>query len=339
MALVYCDGFDTYSTAQLSRRYNNNGGSMSINSGGADGTGQYLNCPNDNEYIYIPFAGTTYGELYLGFDYKCSSSNNHQMLNIQNNGGGTLCVISNAGTCNTSYGNSSSTCFLAGQWYQVQIHFKISTTVGALMIKVNGVTVINLSGLNTGSTNIGQLQLGVLGNGNAGQPAYDNLWVFSTAGTHSNGFPTGRIKVQSLLPTSDGSNLNFTTSAGTTHYTNVNQQISDDDTTYNFDANAGDKDSYNITGLATSGISQVHGMIVNAVYRKDDINSKNMAVIAISGATETDTASLQVPLTYTASSSPINATIGLLLTDDPNTSAQFTVSAVNAMQIGVKVIS
>jgi hypothetical protein len=214
----------------------------------------------------------------------------------------------------------------------MQFYLKISATVGVLTVKVDGVPVINLTGLNTGTTNIGRLLFGTSYHAIFGQSFdFDNFWVFSTAGSHSNGFPTGRMKVQTMKPLSDGSHTDFTPLTGTTHYSMVNETFSNDDTSYNFDLAAGGKDSYNVGTLATSGISQVHGIQSLAVMRKDDVNTKTMALFVSSGSAEQDSGTLAVPLTYTSA--------WFISTDDPNTSAQWTVTAVNAMQIGVTVIS
>ena len=193
---------------------------------------------------------------------------------------------------------------------------------------------LSLTGLNTGSTDIGQLNFGCEGNGNAGQPKYDNLWVFNTLGSHSNGFPVGRMKVQALYPAADGTYTAWAPNSGTTHYNRVNQAQADDDTTYNAAITSGDKDSYGIGALPGSP-AHIHGVMVTAIVRKDDVDSKNLQVFTKSGSTETFGSNISVPLGYLSSTT--NGSAAILHGDDPNTSAEWTQTNVNALEVGVKV--
>ena len=136
--------------------------------------------------------------------------------------------------------------------------------------------------------------------------------------------------MQALYPSSDGTHSDFTPNSGSTHYNRVNQAQADDDTTYNSDTTAGDMDTYHC-GSLTGTISQVHSVLVSAVMRKDDIPSKTAHLLALSGSTLTESADIAVPLTYKSST--------MLLNDDPNTTAQWTTTAVNALEIGVKVVA
>jgi hypothetical protein len=330
MALEYCDSFNTYSAAQAPRRYP--GTNMTIGTPGADGTGQYIYASGDNRAFVVPL--TARSEYYIGFDFQCSSFNNQRVLNIQTAAGATICNFSTgSGLFATTFGNTTGG-MVANVWYQVQIYIKRNSSTGILTVKVDGVTVLNLTGLNTGSTDIGQLNFGCEGNGNGGLSKYDNLWVFNTLGSHSNGFPVGRMKVQALYPAADGTYTAWTPNSGTMHYNRVNQAQADDDTTYNAAITSGDKDSYGIGALPGSP-AHIHGVVVTAIVRKDDVDSKNLQVFTKSGSTETFGSTISVPLGYLSSTT--NGTAAILHGDDPNTSAEWSQTNVNALEVGVKV--
>lgn len=332
MALQYADSFQTYVTSQVPRRYTGSNMIIATAGGGPSGSGQYLEgSGGGSQKILVPL--TVRSEYYFGFDYKDSLIAGQTIFVIQTAAGATICTFNNNGSINTTFGNSGAGVLVAGTWYQVQIYLKRHASAGIVTVKVDGVAVINLTGLNTGATDIGQCQLGPPGGGSV--PQYANLWIFNTLGTHANTWPVGRMKVQALYPNADGTYSAWTPNSGSTHYNRVNQATSDDDTTYNADLTVGDKDSYACTQLPTSGIAHVHGLIVTAIARKDDVNSKTYELFTKSGGTETYSADVQATLNY--ASSTVDGVAPLLHTDDPNTSAEWTVTNVNLLEIGVKV--
>ena len=330
MALEYADSFNTYTAAQILRRYPNS--VMSIGTPGPSGSGQYIYSPTDYTAFLMPL--TVRSEYYLGFDYNSLSPNGHRFLTIQTAAGATICSFTDVGSINTTFGNSAAGVIIAATWQQIQIHLVISATVGVLTVKVDGVTVINLTGLNTGTTNIGQLNIGCDGNGNASKPKYANLWIFNTLGSHSNTWPAGRMKVRPLMPATDGTYTSWTPNSGSVHYNRISEAQSDDNTTYNSTITAGNKDSYGIGALSGSP-AQIHGVIITAIARKTDVNSKNYQVFSKSGATEIYSSDIGATLTY--SSSTTNGAAALLHTDDPNTGAQWIQVNLNAIEIGAKV--
>jgi hypothetical protein len=335
VSLEYCDSFDTYTTAQILRRYPNvpSGHSvMSIGTPGPSGLGQYIYSSGD--YCAFLASITARSEYYLGFDYKNIISNGQRFLTIQTSAGATICSFLDAGSINTTFGNSAAGVINANIWQQIQIHLVISATVGVLVVKVDGVIVINLTGLNTGSTNIDQLNIGCEFSGNSSQPKYANLWVFNTLGSHSNTWPTGRMKVQASMPAADGTYTNWTPNSGSNHYSRVSEAQADDDTTYNSTVTTGNKDSYGIDAISGSP-AHIHGVIVTAITRKTDVNSKNYQVFSKSGATETYSPDIAAALTYASSTQ--NGAASLLHTDDPNTGVEWTQANLNAIEVGAKV--
>lgn len=335
MALEYADSFDTYNTAQLIRRYPT-AISSTINTPGVGGIGTHLIVNSTGSGGFFPNSWaipiTVHSEYYVGFDLNCPVIP-QDFLTVSTAALSSICVFSVLanGTITSSFGNSSTGIIVAGTWYQVQVYLKRHATTGIIIVKVDGVTVINLSGLNTGTTDIGNI---VLMSKGANSTYYDNLWIFNTLGSHSNTWPTGRMKVQPLLPAADGTYTGWTPNSGANHYSRVNQAQADDDTTYNSTTTSGNKDSYAI-GALTGSPAHIHGVIVTIIARKTDVDSKNYQVFSKSGATESFSSDIQAPLSY--GSSTQNGVATLLHTDDPNTSAEWTPTAVNALEIGVDV--
>lgn len=309
----------------MARRYPLSGGAGGGMATGCDGTGQSFYAVDYS----IPIFVTARSEYYIGFDLRSNNqAHNWDFVHIQTAAGADLVIFNNASGINTTFGNTAGGLMAINTWYQVQIYVKRHATAGMLTIKIDGVTVLNLTGLAMGSTDIGKIVLHPQQYGGVNLAMFDNLWIFNTLGTHSNGFPVGRMKVQALMPNAAGTYTDLTPSAGS-NYQNVDETTANDDTDYNSGITATNKDSYNLTDLSGS-IAQVHGVQVTAIVRKDDVDSKTYQTFTKSGSTETYSADIVATLAY-ASSTP------LILTDDPNTSAQWTVTNVNALEAGVKI--
>ena len=327
MALEFMEGFDTFNTSQFSRRGYISGNFVVVN--GSANTYQpsvgALGTQWNNGDFKIPLTART--EYYFGFD---CIQNGTSLFAILDTTGATICTVTGSSVNNnivTTFGNSANGTFPYSSWGNIQVYLLVSASAGMLTVKANGTQVLALTGLNTGTHSIGSALLSAPSTVN-GTQYFDNVWVFNTLGTHSNTFPIGPMLIQPLFPNADGTYTNWTTSSGSTHYTRVNQNPADDDTTYNYDSTAGDVDSYLVTPLS-GVISQVHAVQVGAVVRRENYVAKNMNLIAKSGSNFTKGINVMTPLYYQSQT--------MLLTDDPNTSAQWTQSGVNAMEIGVEI--
>lgn len=193
-------------------------------------------------------------------------------------------------------------------------------------MRCDGNVAFHLTGLNTGTNNIAYLQFSDSTNSDV---YFDNFWVFNTSGSHSNTWPNGNMVVQALYPSSDGTYTDWTPNSGSNHYSRVNEAQADDDTTYVSTTTVGNKDTYHYTSL-TGVISQVHSVMTTAVYKKDNVSPKSMHILTKSGSTLAESSDILPTTSYNSTSIQYN--------DDPNTSAQWTTSNVNAVEAGVKVI-
>lgn len=326
--LEYCEGFDTLTTAQITRRYPTAVG-YSIASPGKDGTGYRLN--NYDTSASLPIPVTARDQYIVGFDFKTSGGAYNPFLKFRNNDTDILALAHVGGylRINIRGGanqDSAAGVLLADTWMSIQVKLIISATVGQVIIKVNGVTIFNLTNQNTGTSDINKILLG--GAGNYQGWSYDNLWILNATGSHSNDFPLGVMRVAAMVPTSDATPNQFTPSTGTDHFALVDDAQSDDDTSYVYSETPGHVERFGISA-APGTIAEVHGAMVWATMRKDDIDAKFARVQATSGSTTVESGDIDVPLTYSE--------YGLLVPQDPDTNAQFDEAGINALKIGITV--
>jgi len=325
MAVEYMESFDLMTTALLPRFFPSINSTFTIGSGLTSGSSAALQCSANSVSISL----TSRSAYIFGFDFKCPGMGG-VFFRIMH-GNSSLCSFSigNTGTIQTEYGSSTEAPIISGVVINLQIKFVVSATAGSLVVKADGATVINLTNINTGSSNIDGFWFEKDG-GSYGVFAYDTFWVLNTLGSHSNDFPNGRPSIVVRLPNGDGTYSDLTPNSGTNHYSRVSENTSDDDVTYNSSDTAGAKDTYTIASLGT-GYSQVHAVKVTAMIRKDDLDSRVVHILAKSGSTLAESSDIDVSTAYTAKT--------LLLQDNPDTSSQWTVSGVNAMEPGLKIVS
>jgi hypothetical protein len=164
----------------------------------------------------------------------------------------------------TSLG-SASIVALTGAWYELEAKLIVgSGTAGSLIVKLNGATVLSLTGINTqgsAGSSVGYAGFSLTApNGNVG--FVDDLYIGdSTGSAPENTFlsavagPMGP-RVAPLPPTSDGATMQWTPSTGSSGYACVNK-TSFADTPYIEASTAGQVAQFGIGTLNASAILAV----------------------------------------------------------------------------------
>lgn len=109
--------------------------------------------------------------------------------------------ITRGPTINTNVLGTSSTGIIANNnYYYIEVSVLRSATVGTLSVKVNGTTVINLTGLNTGSADFDTLGLQGVANSNSSNAfEYDDVYVIDSL------TPLGEVRIEPLYPDANDS--------------------------------------------------------------------------------------------------------------------------------------
>jgi len=213
-----------------------------------------------------------------------------------------------------------------GVWYHIQMLATIDDTVGAYDVRVNGVSI--LSATNVDTRNAGNASSDrVAFSGSAGGMRIDDVIILNTSGSVNNALP-GDCRILTTFPTGAGATTNFTPSAGS-NWQNVDDNPSNDDTDYNADSTPGDIDLYTRNAVTVTG--SVLAVKHSILTRKDDAGLRQVAGLCRSGSTNF------VGSTQTLGSS--YAYTNELYETDPNTSAAWTQTNLNNAQFGVKVIA
>jgi hypothetical protein len=144
---------------------------------------------------------------------------------------------------------------------------------------------------------------------------YDDLLIDST------NWPTdGRIQI--MQPDGDG-----TSTAWTGDFTDVDEIPHDSDTTHIVTSTSGDVETVNLESALNAGITRTINAVKRYAIVRDTGGVSSFQVRLISGATTSNTTTVDPGGSYTLLTTVFNV--------DPNTSAAWTMDALDGIQVGV----
>ncbi len=340
MAVDYFDGFDEYSTTQISRYWTGMsssaemcaGGAFDSNfltttSGGRNSSGSIKGNGSNRSANKTLLAQATRA-MGVAAKFASFSATNGIMafgdaatsqVTLTANTDGTLSV--KRGTASGTVLGTTTLSLTSGVWYYIEFKATINNTTGSFTVNVNGAQWLTASSQNTRSTaNNSANQIAI---GNTGTPVVE----FDDFYSEDAGNFLGDCRVETKLPTGNGTSSQFTPSAGT-NWQNVDENPATDDTDYNSDGTAGHIDGYTYPALTTTA-GNIKAVMTVPILRNDAAGSVTAASLYRSGGTN------YFGTTNTVGSTTYTSYIDIQATD-PNTSAAWTVANVNACEFGIK---
>lgn len=227
---------------------------------------------------------------------------------------------------------TSAAVITANSWQYVEFLFQVTTGASAAYtVKVDGATVLN------GTTTLSpyaiadvicfgsQYQYG--GGANPTYQEYCDVVVQQAAGASF----LGDVAVEWLSANANGNSSQLTGSDAdsTNNYLHVDDSTSiDGDTSYVESAVSGNKDTYGVANPSSTP-GTIHAVIPTIRARKTDAGPMNVVPVVRSGGADYDQTAEALGDSYAAKK--------VLLTTDPATGSAWTASAVNNMEVGLKV--
>lgn len=344
MSLVFFDGFDHYSTLShkgwtvtaggttgitaSAVRYGLNGFRCESGSGNSRGMFRLLDTGDD--------------EIIFGFALRLASSptSGRWVARAGANGIGNHIGIAIAAgpVLRVDYQTSTAsgtTVLSLSTWYYVEVRLKVHDTAGEVEVRLNGSVEINVSGIDTKSgagTVADYVGLGHLGGSTSGSSQlldFDDFYLILKDGSGAVDF-LGDVRAAALLPDGNGNSQQFVGQDGnsTDNYLNADETAPDGDTTYNESSTTGHKDLHTHANLPTAA-SAVHGVQQMIYARKTDVGARTGRMVVRSNGTDYEGSDLTMLDTYQY--------FRQMRTVDPDTSAAWTASAVDAIESGSKV--
>lgn len=337
MALLFIDGFDHYTTADLNSKWIILGGGGTIQTTGSrtgSGSLQITSASNGfcKEFSQISSAiagfamkpdSLTRNSSFCSFRFDSLSPH----ITFALTASGTI-RVSRGLYSGTALG-TSTTALVSSVWSFIEVKVVFHSSAGSVNVRVDGADVLSLANVNTlantsfpGTT---QFVLGYDGSGSSRTIQYDDLYLCDASGTQNNDF-LGDVKVTTLSPSANGSSSGMAPSAGTDHAALVDDATPD----------ISDYVSSNVVGATYSwaygdiaGLPAVKGVQINTYAAKGDAGIRTYSPIARLGGTIYE--GTQV---YTSTSPQYGRHV---FETNPATSSEWSGSDVNNAEFGVKV--
>lgn len=217
-----------------------------------------------------------------------------------------------------------------GYWRYWEVRYRLSATVGQVEVWIDGVLIYNLSGLNTSQTGATQLNAVGIGpresSGVMNNAYYTDFYILDNVG--SNTSRLGDLRMVSLVPTIDTGPNDGAPSTGTAHWALVDELPFNTTDYLDIPNIAGQAELFGLPDLPAG--SSILGVTHSAIVQKTTATAVNVALNLKSGATEAVGPTTALTTSFTR--------LQMFQDVDPNTSAAWSVAAINALTAGIKVI-
>jgi len=335
MSLIHLDGFDEYSGASDPAMQYTMNGQFSTSAGRYGGGALNISGYNQTIQYVLPSPQT---EIWLGFAMNNQETSSQQLvlaLGSPSNTEGALWYQGNSGAWTFYRGQQDSSlgtatkAIMANSWHWIEVHYKIDPSAGVLELWIDGVQIMDLTGVDNSKTGGTSLTTLTFGGANNSQAAYyDDLYILNTSGSANNG-RLGDSRIETLKPTSDAGPNNGTPSSGSTHYAMVDENQNDGSTSTITIANTSGQEELFGMGSLDGTPATVHAVKVTCIAEKTDGGSCSGEAVVSSSGTAAEGASTPLLTSFSL--------IGGIFETDPHTSAAWAYGAVNAMDCGFQI--
>ncbi len=221
-----------------------------------------------------------------------------------------------------------------GNYHYIELKCLIDDTAGLAEVKVDGVTQINVSSVDTQNfsstvkgVQFGQMTLfgAVLTDIGEDFVAFDDIYILKTEGGAPDDFLGPKTRVKSHPPSGDNA-VTWTTSTGTVHYTLLDENGADDtdyvETTVDLE-----RDEFDLTNMVEAEAT-IYAIKIEAEATDEGDTNNTLDVEVESGGSRSETS-------YTVSD-PNDTVYNHYAVVDPQGGGAWTLARVNAMRAGIE---
>jgi hypothetical protein len=339
--LLFMDGFDHYDSAHFAEKWT--AGTWTIN----PTAGRNGGCASGQGYQSLSKnLPANYNELIVGYAVWFTSLSGYdgnlvESIGFTNNGSapivgvgvnsvGAMQGYQNEGFDEPSaaFGTSANALVTPGTWYYYEYHFNLSA--GTLVARLNGVEVMNLTGLTFAATAVNQMHALAPING---PTMIDDLYLIDPSQSPPNVWDQapsdflGDIRVATVYVSGPGRLTEFTpTPSSDANWLAVSDAIPDDDATYVSSNTVGATDAY---AVAAPAVDTILGVQVVALMEKDSAGTRIVELGVGNGTTEAYGSDTSLAGTYGYTTLPF--------AQNPLTSAPWLAADLSELQLAVKV--
>lgn len=166
------------------------------------------------------------------FDFRDAANGIQCVITVQTTG--AIAAYRGTLASGTLLGTSADGVFVANSYQHVEARVFFSQTVGTIEVRINGVTVLNLTGVDnvfTALVECSQVQVIPTSSGAGGNLYCDDLFCWDDLGTTNNDF-LGDRRVRTIFPDANTAVADWTPVGAATGYECIDDAAPDNETTY-----------------------------------------------------------------------------------------------------------
>lgn len=338
----FIDGFDSYATSDILRRYNLADPNWQIVAGGGRfGSGaiqvaspsntdltKYMSTPQSAWITGFALSYNTNGYASTTIIARWGISSYQDQLQLAVSATGKL-VIQKAGVALAT----GTTSLLSNTFYFVEwlATFNSSAPSNSNVVRLNGVVEATVpAGTNTDPQSTGTASAFSFSVDNLHwTKTFDDLYILDTTGAINNAF-LGDMRIEALYPTGPGNDTTFAPTGQTANWHCVSDHPEDGDTSYVASGTPGQVDTYALSTLSTTP-AVVAGVQVSLTIRKDDAGTRQAAAVVRTGNANYVGLAGGVPDSYLVQSTVFET--------NPSSSNPWVAADIAALEAGVKLVS
>lgn len=256
------------------------------------------------------------------------------LFGIQETPGGGINVYNAA---NTVVATSAATGLVpANVWARIEFKFNLGTSnsTGSLEVRVNGATVITLTGQNFYHTGLaGAIVALYNGSATGATRSYDDITINDTNGDINNDY-LGDVRIDTLKPAADTAINHWLPDTGTVCWSRIDDPngASDGDTSFVQSSTVGDKSEFTLTHVVGQS-SVIMGLQARVKAEKTDVGTRTYKAYLKSNGAIADAVEINPPVqTYTWA-------FNGLVEKNPDGVAPWTDLSVNNLKLGLELVS
>lgn len=314
--LLFLDSFDHYAFADITTKWTqSDGGSGDISTIAAVGrrsTNALQLAESSGNRVSIrmslvPSMPAPSGATFIsGMAFRCVSpfATERSNTDSENTGSGaapvlwairsatsTLCWVrlNTNGTISVYRGTTllgtSSAALSQNVYHFIECKIVLHASTGTVTLRIDGATVLSLTGQNTGGTSWDEVRIGGTTSFTTTATEWDIDDFYLADGSGSDGWADlmGDLRIDATFPNAAGSLSDFTRSTGSDQWATIDEASANGDTDYNSSGSIGDIDTLNFPNAPASG-APIRGIQLVVQARKEDAGAAgHKADVKISG--------------------------------------------------------
>lgn len=273
----------------------------------------------------------TSNNVYVLYDFRDTANAIQISLIVQSTG--ILSVKRGNMTSGVEIGVTLTPAVVAEAYQHIETFVTFNNTTGSIEVRVNGVTVISETGIDTVSSSNEEASQVALHCGHNITSAtghgvitdVDDYFCYDDSGSFNNTF-IGDRRVLTLFPDADTAQADWTPLSGT-GFSNIDEPDPDDDTTYISTAAGGSPNPVSEFSMENlpAGVSTISAVVIVNRMKKTEAGLANVLPSIVSGSSEAPGEDHPLTEAYAYYHEVIEA--------DPDTSSPFTPSAVDSAKL------